>query len=75
MSSAYGPRPNRARKVADTFSEGDTPPAEKKVNTSVWMTVETRQALKVCAATHGTTFSALIEEGAQAVLRKYNDTK
>lgn len=73
MSATYGPR--KPRKVIDTFHEADTPPAEKKVNTSVWMSVETRQALRVCAATHGTTFSALIEEGAQAVLRKYNGPK
>ena len=73
MPATYGPR--KPRKVADTFREASAPPVEKKVNTSVWMSVETRQALRICAATHGTTFSALIEEGAQAVLRKYNESK
>lgn len=71
MSDAYGPPKNR--KVADTFHDVDTPPAEKKVNTSVWMSVETRQALRICAAEQGTTFSALIEEGGQHVLRKYRN--
>ncbi|WP_246958302.1 ribbon-helix-helix domain-containing protein [Brachybacterium sp. Marseille-Q7125] len=70
MTSSYGPR---ARRVADTFQTPKPAAPEKKVNTSVWLTVDTRQALRICAATHGTTISALLEEGAQAVLAKYTE--
>ena len=73
MAANYGAR--NLRKVADTFHDTDTPPAEKKVNTSFWIPVELRQALRVCAAENGTTFSALLVEGGQYVLRKYGDKK
>ncbi|GAB4097663.1 hypothetical protein GCM10028787_31380 [Brachybacterium horti] len=69
----YARRTTNRPSVADTFRTPTPPAAEKKVNTSVWMSVETRKALRICAATHGTTFSALIEEGAQTVLQKYRE--
>ena len=71
-TSPFAPKnPNRTT-VKDTFQTPATPPAEKKVNTSVWLSVDTRQALKVCAAKNNTTISALLEEGAKKVLDKYD---
>ena len=49
-------------------SEGTS---EKRVNTSVWLAVDIRQAARVHALEHETTFSALVEEGLQLVLKKY----
>ncbi|MGP5132044.1 hypothetical protein [Brachybacterium tyrofermentans] len=70
MSSNYGPRKNRARKVADTFQSATPSPAEEKANTSVWLWTGTRQAARLCALTHNTTFSALIEEGLQLAMKQ-----
>lgn len=73
MSDNYGPRTNR--KVAETFHDADTPPSQKKVNTSFWTTVEKRKELRILAAELGTTYSALLEEGGDLILRKYKDRK
>ncbi len=70
MSSPYGPS-SRPRRVADTFRDVDPRPAETKASTSFWIPAQLRQALRVCAVENGTTFSALLVEGGQHVLRKY----
>lgn len=70
MTNPYGPRA-KPRRVADTFREVDSRPAEEKASTSFWIPAQLRQALRVCAVENGTTFSALLVEGGQHVLRKY----
>lgn len=69
-NSAYGPR---RRKVADTFNETPAPEPEKKVNSSIWISVKVHKALRIKAAElgQGYTMSSLMEEGAQMVLAKY----
>ncbi|GEM_PF-6528709 len=72
MANAYGPRPTARKSVADTFRPTAQSADRDVVNTSVWISKDTRKALRVLGAEHDLTFSELIEEGAQLVLRKYS---
>lgn len=65
--SGYGPR----KKTMSSTYRADKDAGAKKVNTSIWLDPELHRRLKVAAAVNETTITALLEEGGEHILKKY----